>query len=300
MYEYDDLSPVSSSHEVIHALNGLNYYQNDGLTRAYREYKERLENRQLEQRFAFAVALKEFRSSSAFRKGDKRVSSKAEARLRAEWACSSNESYVRVFVSALVDCNVVLTPDYRAQLQHGCELALKDQLRSAYGFLRFDKWTHLLFGDHDLAREIYRLVDDHCPTGVLKINQLFEWATREMETRRMERMPKPTYNQTNIIHNGNPNISQTGNILVLTSGELDNLASELASLRSTLQSRFTAQTDTIDLLQQAETASKNKDGHQVQSVLQSISKSGWSAIRSVAPQITSQVILTFLKNHGLA
>ncbi|MGI8989966.1 MAG: hypothetical protein ACR2I2_10320 [Bryobacteraceae bacterium] len=180
-------------------------------------------------------------------------------------------------------------------------MALKAQLRQAHAFLRLDKLTNILFADRDLTLGIFQLVDNHYLTAALKITQLFDWAARELETRRMEKMPRSTNNnQTNIIYGGTPSITQTGN--VLTSGEFHNLASELARLRYTLQSQFlsTPQAETIELLQQAEAASNNKDAHKVQSVLQRISGSGWSAIKSVAPQITSQVILGFLKAHGLA
>jgi len=82
-------------------LSESNSDNSRALTEAYCEYKKRVENREFEYRVAFSEALKQFRSSSVYRKSDKRASSKAEAQLRAEWACSSNEGYVRILADAL-------------------------------------------------------------------------------------------------------------------------------------------------------------------------------------------------------
>lgn len=117
-----------------------------------------------------------------------------------------------------------------------------------------------------------------------------------------EAVSKTTYNQH--IHGDNNTVTQTGDVTVnhYTANDFEQLTVELDALRAALNAQpSTIEVDrTIGELAEAEEASQANDQTKVKSSLSRISKAGWEMIKTVAPKITSEIILYHLKLHGLA
>lgn len=113
-----------------------------------------------------------------------------------------------------------------------------------------------------------------------------------------------TYNQHVHQYGDNNAVSQTGNIRIhqYTVNDFGQLTVELDTLRTALKAQpSTIEADrTIGELAEAEQASQANDQTKVKSSLSRISKAGWEMIKTVAPKITSEIILYHLKLHGLA
>jgi hypothetical protein len=106
------------------------------------------------------------------------------------------------------------------------------------------------------------------------------------------------------IHGDDNTVAQTGDVTVdhYTANDFKQLAAELEALRAALNAQpSTIQVDrTIRVLAEAEEASQANDEANVISSLSRISTAGWEMIRTAGPQITSEMILHYLKLHDLA
>ncbi len=89
---------------------------------------------------------------------------------------------------------------------------------------------------------------------------------------------------------------------ILQIGDMRALEQELAAIRAALK----AQPDSLEAdvvlgsLASAERAAQSNDGHGVKHALSMITKGGWEIVEKVAPAVGSQVLLHYLKLHGLA
>jgi hypothetical protein len=89
---------------------------------------------------------------------------------------------------------------------------------------------------------------------------------------------------------------------ILQIGDMGTLKQEMAAIRSALK----AQTESLEndevlgSLASAEKAAQSNDEGGVNHALSAISKGGWGIIQKVASTITSQVLLHYLKLHGIA
>ena len=89
---------------------------------------------------------------------------------------------------------------------------------------------------------------------------------------------------------------------ILQIGDMSGLKQELATIRAALK----AQPESIEAdevlgsLASAERAAQNNDEHGVKHALSTITKGGWEIVKKVAPTVGSQVLLYYLKLHGMA
>lgn len=130
---------------------------------------------------------------------------------------------------------------------------------------------------------------------------------RVEDVKRRATVKKPegtTYHQHVHQYGDNSSVTQTGDITIhqYTVNDFKQLTVELDALRAGLrQQTSTVDADeTIGLLAGAEKASKENDQPKVTSCLSRISKAGWEMIKTSAPKITSEIILHYLRLHGLA
>ncbi len=147
-------------------------------------------------------------------------------------------------------------------------------------------------------------------TVMSKIRVIIEEARVEDVKRRakMKKEAEITPGNTNVQHvhqyGDNSVATQTGNVTInqYTVNDFKQLTVELDTLRTALKSQpTTLDADrTIGLLAEAEEASQQNDQTKVTSTLSRISKAGWEMIKTAAPNIGSQMLLHYLKLHGLA
>jgi hypothetical protein len=99
-------------------------------------------------------------------------------------------------------------------------------------------------------------------------------------------------------------VSQLGdthtNILQIC--DMSGLKQELATIRAALKAQpESLETDEVlGSLASAERAAQSNDEHGVKYALSMITKGGWEIVKKVAPTIGSQVLLHYLKLHGMA
>jgi hypothetical protein len=89
---------------------------------------------------------------------------------------------------------------------------------------------------------------------------------------------------------------------ILQIGDMSGLKQELATIRAALK----AQPDSLEAdevlgsLASAEKAAQSNDEHGVKHAFSTITKAGWEIVKKVAPNVSSQVLLHYLKLHGMA
>ena len=120
---------------------------------------------------------------------------------------------------------------------------------------------------------------------------------------------KPTGHTTNYIQHVNQSgpgssVSQLGDTHtnILQIGDMSGLKQELVAIRAALK----AQPDSLEAdevlgsLASAARAAESNDEHGVKHALGTITKGGWEIVKKVAPTVGSQVLLHYLKLHGMA
>lgn len=113
----------------------------------------------------------------------------------------------------------------------------------------------------------------------------------------------PTYIQNISQHGVGNSVSQLGDTHtnVLQISDMSGLKQELATIRA----RLKAEPDSLEAdevlgsLASAEKAVQSNDEHGVKHALSTISKSGWEIVKKVAPTVGSQMLLHYLKLHGM-
>jgi hypothetical protein len=89
---------------------------------------------------------------------------------------------------------------------------------------------------------------------------------------------------------------------ILQVGDMSELKQELAAIRAALK----AQSDSLEAdevlgsLASAEKAAHGNDEHGVKNALGKVTKGGWEIVKKVAPSVGSEVLLHYLKLHGMA
>jgi hypothetical protein len=113
-----------------------------------------------------------------------------------------------------------------------------------------------------------------------------------------------TYIQNVNQHGAGNSVSQLGDTHtnILQIGDMSGLKQELAAIRAALK----AQPDSLEAdevlgsLASAEKAAHGNDEHGVERALGKITKGGWEIVKKVAPTVGSEVLLHYLKLHGMA
>ncbi len=89
---------------------------------------------------------------------------------------------------------------------------------------------------------------------------------------------------------------------ILQIGDMSGLKQELATIRAALkaQPESLEADEVLGSLASAERAAQSNDEHGVKHALSTITKGGWEIVKKVAPTVGSQVLLHYLKLHGMA
>jgi hypothetical protein len=120
---------------------------------------------------------------------------------------------------------------------------------------------------------------------------------------------KPSGHTTNYIQHvtqsgTGSSVSQLGDTHtnILQIGDMSGLKQELARIRAALK----AQPESLEVdevlgsLASAERAAQSNDEHKVKHALSTITKGGWEMVKKAAPTLGSEVLLHYLKQHGMA
>jgi len=88
---------------------------------------------------------------------------------------------------------------------------------------------------------------------------------------------------------------------ILQIGDMSGLKQELATIRAALkaQPESLEADEVLGSLASAERAAQSNDEHGVKHALSTITKGGWEIVKKVAPTVGSQVLLHYLKLHGM-
>jgi hypothetical protein len=99
-------------------------------------------------------------------------------------------------------------------------------------------------------------------------------------------------------------VSQFGDnhTTIVQIGDMSGLKQELGSIRAALKAEpDSLETDEVlGSLASAEKAAQSGDDHGVRHALSAITKDGWEMVKKTVPSVGSQVLLHYLKLHGMA
>ena len=89
---------------------------------------------------------------------------------------------------------------------------------------------------------------------------------------------------------------------ILQIGDMRGLKQELATIRAALKAQpdWLEADEALGSLASAERAAQSNNEHAVKNALGTITKGGWEIVKKVAPTVGSQVLLHYLKLHGMA
>jgi hypothetical protein len=113
-----------------------------------------------------------------------------------------------------------------------------------------------------------------------------------------------TYIQNINQHGAGNSVSQLGdthtNVLQIV--DMSGLKQEIATIRAALKAQIDSleADEVLGSLASAEKAAQSNDEHGVKIALGAVTKGGWEIVKKVAPTVGSQVLLHFLKLHGMA